>query len=199
MRRTPAKKVSDRVERAARRAAWRKVHQEEIAVYNAAYRKTHKVEAAAWRKAHRAERAKYDAAYCKLHRADIAERKAAYYKAHKTERLERATYCAAWRKVHKAEIAAYRKANLDKRCDHEARRRALKRGAPAERIYRAVVFERDAGRCHLCGKKVRGKWHLDHIVPLSQGGEHSYRNVAVAHPACNLRKHTKRIGQLRLC
>jgi len=54
-------------------------------------------------------------------------------------------------------------------------------------------------RADLCGKKVNPRrWHLDHIVPLSQDGEHSYRNVAVSCPTCNLRKGRKIRGQFRL-
>jgi len=96
-------------------------------------------------------------------------------------------------------VAAWQKANPDKCRDIAARRRALKRGATVDPVSRAVVFDRDAGRCHLCGKKVNPKhWHLDHIVPLSQGGEHSYRNVAVSCPFCNMSKGAKIRGQLRL-
>ena len=48
---------------------------------------------------------------------------------------------------------------------------------------------RDKGFCHICGRAVfHENWHLDHIIPLSRGGEHSYRNVAVSHPVCNIRK-----------
>jgi len=120
----------------------------------------------------------------------------AYREAHKAEIV---AYNAAYREAHKDERAAWQKANPDKCRDIAARRRALKRGATVEPVSRAVVFDRDGGRCHLCGKKVAPKhWHLDHIVPLSQGGEHSYKNVAVSHPTCNMRKHNKIRGQLRL-
>lgn len=78
------------------------------------------------------------------------------------------------------------------------RRRAKVRGAYVDRIYRKVVWERDCGICHLCGTVAElDNWHLDHIVPLSRGGMHSYENVAVSHPACNLRKHTKLVSELR--
>jgi 5-methylcytosine-specific restriction endonuclease McrA len=51
------------------------------------------------------------------------------------------------------------------------------------------VLERDEGICHICGAVVdENKWHLDHIVPISKGGAHSYTNVATSHPKCNLEK-----------
>lgn len=63
-----------------------------------------------------------------------------------------------------------------------------------ERVYRSVLFRRDKGRCGLCGKKVDpANWHMDHIVPLSQGGEHSYANMQVAHPFCNVSKGARLI------
>jgi 5-methylcytosine-specific restriction endonuclease McrA len=39
---------------------------------------------------------------------------------------------------------------------------------------------------------------LDHIIPISKGGEHSYKNVQCAHRQCNVTKNNKMEGQLRL-
>jgi hypothetical protein len=108
-----------------------------------------------------------------------------------------------YRKTHRVELAAYQKAyteaHIDEHNDRGARRRALVRGADVEKVSRAVVYKRDGGRCHICGKKVPKKgWHLDHLIPLKRGGEHSYKNVAVACPKCNLSKGTKAVAQLRL-
>lgn len=70
-----------------------------------------------------------------------------------------------------------------------------------------VLAERDGWRCHICGRKVpKTAMHpqptsasVDHLVPVSLGGEHSYRNTALAHFGCNARKHTRAVGeQLRL-
>lgn len=74
-------------------------------------------------------------------------------------------------------------------------RRARLAGARVERVDVAVVFERDEGVCGICGDPVDpASWHLDHIVPLARGGEHSYANVQVAHPVCNLRKGARPPG-----
>lgn len=63
------------------------------------------------------------------------------------------------------------------------------------RLNRESVFRKANGRCQLrcspnCTPKLptRG-WHLDHIVPLSKGGEHSYENVQATCKACNLFKN----------
>lgn len=72
-------------------------------------------------------------------------------------------------------------------------KRARKARAFVERVDPQVVFERDKRRCGICRKliKVRDEWHIDHVVPLSKGGTHSYDNVQLAHAKCNLVKHDK--------
>jgi 5-methylcytosine-specific restriction endonuclease McrA len=69
-------------------------------------------------------------------------------------------------------------------------RLARKRGASkAEYIDRTIVFERDEGICGICGGEADASdFHVDHVIPLSRGGEHTYTNVQVAHPLCNQRK-----------
>lgn len=86
-------------------------------------------------------------------------------------------------------------------------RRAATMGADAEPVDYNVVFARDAWRCGLCGVKTlrskRGTAHskapvVDHIIPLSKGGPHTYRNVQCACYSCNSSKGADLIGQLRL-
>jgi 5-methylcytosine-specific restriction endonuclease McrA len=79
------------------------------------------------------------------------------------------------------------------RREGKARRRQRKAGAGYQVVYRRRVYERDGWVCKLCGYPVppdQSVPHplaptLDHIVPLSAGGEHSYRNVQLAHFRCN--------------
>lgn len=58
---------------------------------------------------------------------------------------------------------------------------------------REVVYLRDGGVCMKCGKKVsRKNFHVDHIIPLSAGGdEWALSNLEVACPECNLQKGSK--------
>ena len=73
------------------------------------------------------------------------------------------------------------------------KRRAVMRGAFIERVDLCKVYERDRGRCHLCGGKISLKnkfphpksMSLDHVVPLSMGGTHEMKNVRLAHFICN--------------
>lgn len=110
-----------------------------------------------------------------------------------------------------AQIAAYRAQNpgvvpaaqsrYRKKPEYalEARRyasayRARKRDAFVEHVDPMVVFERDAGVCGICGVPIVGAFHVDHIVPLARGGEHSYANSQAAHPSCNSSKKDKLHG-----
>jgi 5-methylcytosine-specific restriction endonuclease McrA len=82
-----------------------------------------------------------------------------------------------------------------------ARKRARSKGSVRlETIHRDVLWERDGGTCHLCGKPCDpADWHADHIIPRSQGGVTSYANMAVSHPFCNMSKGAKAVGdQLRI-
>lgn len=66
-------------------------------------------------------------------------------------------------------------------------------------IERAAIIERDGARCHVCGKKCRPEdIHLDHLVPLAAGGDHSPENLAVACARCNLSRGARGASQLRL-
>jgi len=59
-----------------------------------------------------------------------------------------------------------------------------------ENVDRVVVLSRAEGLCGICGEPVDPTaFHVDHIVPLSRGGEHSYANTQPAHPRCNQRKY----------
>lgn len=87
----------------------------------------------------------------------------------------------------------------------KSRRRALERGAQAERIDPLKVFARDKWRCHLCGTKtlarLRGTHEplapeLDHVVTLHEGGTHTWHNVACACRRCNHNKGSRSLGQI---
>lgn len=83
------------------------------------------------------------------------------------------------------------------RREQRARRRAIERGAEADRIDPFVVFARDGWTCQICGaetpRRLRGQMvsrapELDHIIPLALGGTHTWNNVQCACRECNGRK-----------
>lgn len=52
-------------------------------------------------------------------------------------------------------------------------------------LSRRAVFARDDGRCQYCGRSAE---NLDHVLPRSRGGSHSWENVVAACRPCNTRK-----------
>lgn len=88
---------------------------------------------------------------------------------------------------------------------HKAKREVRKRGLQAENVDPFKVFDRDGWRCQLCNrptpKRLRGTYEdmapeLDHIIPLSLGGAHSYINTQCACRKCNSEKSNRPLGQL---
>jgi len=129
----------------------------------------------------------YDRVLRQIHGAVIRQRENNYNAAH---RRERARYAAEWRKK-----------NPDKGNVYHSVRRALKAGfiigatvdqlAETKEIYRKAR-EDTRVRCYLCGQLIaKGHRQVDHIIPLSKGGQHRPSNLAVACDACNDSKKAK--------
>lgn len=76
------------------------------------------------------------------------------------------------------------------------KRRAAKRGAAAESFKPSEVFDRDGWSCAICGSAIDPELtypaprsvSLDHLIPLSVGGEHTRANTRAAHLECNVRR-----------
>ncbi|NLG56640.1 MAG: HNH endonuclease, partial [Rhodococcus sp.] len=58
---------------------------------------------------------------------------------------------------------------------------------------RAALMHRDRGRCGYCGAKAET---IDHVVPRSRGGEHSWENCVACCAPCNHRKADKLLSEL---
>ena len=86
-------------------------------------------------------------------------------------------------------------------------RKGIKASAIIDRdITLRQVYEKDNGVCYLCGKKCDYEDYkiinnvfivgdnypsIDHVIPISRGGEHSWGNVRLAHRSCNSKKGEK--------
>lgn len=72
-----------------------------------------------------------------------------------------------------------------------AKQRAIKQKAQTEPITQQQIddlYAKQRGKCAACYKQLT-TWHVDHIIPLSKGGEHGIRNFQLLCPRCNLSKH----------
>lgn len=80
-------------------------------------------------------------------------------------------------------------------------KRASEYGAYYEPYNRMQVIEQYGAICHLCQESIdinisrkvgQQGWerslHIDHVIPLSKGGEDTIRNVRPSHALCNMRK-----------
>lgn len=58
-------------------------------------------------------------------------------------------------------------------------------------LNRRAVFARDSGRCQYCGGPAE---NIDHVVPRSKGGQHTWENVVAACRRCNTRKGNRSLA-----
>lgn len=150
--------------------------------YDKVYRKTHRSQIKAQRKAWRAANPKQRKAQTKKYREANREKL----------NIRKKTY---WKADFENNPEKYRKRNRT--------RRALKQTTQVESINEKEIYLRDGWICQHCKKKVNKKLKhpdpmspsLDHIVPLSRGGTHTYSNVQLAHLTCNISKHTSVLPQ----
>lgn len=116
-------------------------------------------------------------------------------------------FCEACRPtVMKQRKKEYHRLSGAKAAARKARKLRL-RGVAVEAVNPLIVLDRDKWTCQLCGVKtperLRGTYdarapEVDHIIPLAEGGEHSYRNTQCACRQCNLAKSSRPMGQMRL-
>ena len=108
---------------------------------------------------------------------------------------------------HPAHLGVHKYCSSECKVAMDNTRRARYRGGSKVRaVSYKTIYDRDGGNCQICGKKVsiRYKWpnllagSMDHIVPLSKGGEHVESNIQLAHLGCNLSKNNRYAGQMRL-
>lgn len=62
-------------------------------------------------------------------------------------------------------------------------------------LSRRAVFARDGHRCQYCDRPAE---NLDHVIPRSRGGEHTWENVVAACRPCNSRKENRLLHETDL-
>lgn len=185
-----ARKQSARPETKASKAAWmarkRRQNPAKYALINKRCRERNAVQMKARRLLRKAYELEYNRSYRKANREAIKLKGREYYNRNREkERARGRAYHASHPNV------AYR---------NTLTRRARLAGVFVEHVDPAILFSRDKGRCGICFRRVkRADASVDHLIPVSKGGAHSYQNTQLAHRSCNSKKHVKVIGQLRLC
>ncbi len=62
-------------------------------------------------------------------------------------------------------------------------------------LNRRAVFARDEHRCQYCGATAE---NIDHVIPRSRGGTHTWENVVAACRPCNTRKEDRYLHEVGL-
>jgi 5-methylcytosine-specific restriction endonuclease McrA len=73
----------------------------------------------------------------------------------------------------------------------------IRRPRPRARLSRKEVFIRDNYTCQYCGTRTRDLT-LDHVIPRSKGGPHTWENLVSACKACNHRKGGKTLAEAKM-
>lgn len=108
-----------------------------------------------------------------------------------------AEYYRKNREVLSAKKKQYHKDCPDLHRRRNSKRRAVKRNATIGDQAEIVAWEKNwrskkTVTCHWCSKRIKtSDAHVDHVVPLSKGGNHSVENFCVSCETCNLSKHNK--------
>jgi len=184
---------------------------EEKKEYNKRYQQDHKEEIAVRKKrcrqSHKEEIRLYNLKYQKIYHIKIKRKREALkeiisargrqYRQANKKRI--ALSMQRYGQMEKGKIA-HRKAN--------SKRRAQKAKVVYEIFDAIEVFERDGYRCQHCGKKTRPDYknpyhplypNLDHIKPLSKGGQHSKKNTQCLCHQCNMAKgNNEECEQIRM-
>jgi len=132
------------------------------------------------------------------------------YKKHKNNKTKPCLEClvanriysrARYQKNGALRQAASRARNIDKVRERERQKNRRRKAALSKPYNELQVIATYGGDCYLCGLGIdflatrkcgnegwESGFHVDHLIPLSKGGEDTLENVRPAHAVCNLQK-----------
>jgi len=117
-----------------------------------------------------------------------------YYKCNiERKKIMHREYSESYRDKYPSKQSEYQKSNKLKFREYAQKRRALKDnnlGFIFSGMIELLSCVQDK-MCFYCSVSIEENSHLDHKLPLSRGGKHTWSNLCLACPSCNLRKHTK--------
>lgn len=101
--------------------------------------------------------------------------------------------------------------NKEKKRARWRKREAIRRGSISSKYLESDVIDLYGTTCYICLEEIDmsasrrsgigNNWeqglHIDHIIPLSKGGNDSIDNVRPAHAICNLKKGSKLVTKER--
>lgn len=102
-----------------------------------------------------------------------------------------------WKKLNpekqKQSVSNWHKANPRVKQAYRAKRRALKIGSQGSYSKSQIdaMYEKQAEQCAACRVKMNGRFDIDHVVALTNGGSNGIENIQLLCPTCNRSKGTK--------
>lgn len=154
------------------------------------------------RREHRDYTDQYNQQYRTSHREQIRSHRKEYYQdnkdvllskkreAYKVHRYTQLQVNRKWRLNHPDQAA-----EIARQAKH--RRRARKHDAIGSHTSTDIdiLYINQHGLCAYCSTPLHGKYHVDHIVPLSRGGTDYAENLTLTCPRCNLSKGDKLLSE----
>jgi 5-methylcytosine-specific restriction endonuclease McrA len=135
----------------------------------------------------------YNTAY-RISNLDTLRAKDLAYRAENIDRIRAYDRERAKTEHRKAQLKRTRANTLPRILAANAARKSRMRGLPTEKVDRLAIFDRDGGKCHICGGRAdRNAFHLDHLIPVVDGGGFVAANLRVSHPSCNMSRGPGRI------
>jgi hypothetical protein len=165
-------------------------------------KKCHAAQVAEWRKENPEEQKRRSREqFAKSRERENARRKKRYYDNWELEREKARARYQITAETQRQSSRDWRKNNPEKLAIQNRSTRARRKNVYSEPYTKEQVLEKWGTDCHLCGEPIdllapranreegweRGL-HLDHVVPLINGGDDTLQNVKPAHGLCNLKK-----------
>jgi 5-methylcytosine-specific restriction endonuclease McrA len=187
---------------AVRSKVWREVNKEKTAVRSKVWRESNKEHQASfkktWYEVNKDRLVVTQKAYQEINKEKIAVKKKAHYEKNKEHILVKSK---TYREENKEKIAVrdkvWYKANQERWLVYSHKRRALKRNAEGGYMHTDIttLLTTQDSKCVYCKTDLimtgKGKYHIDHIMPLFLGGNNFTENLQLLCPACNLSKGHK--------
>lgn len=163
---------------------WRKANPDKV-----------KAKSAQWYAANRDKSIEKSKAWQRANPEKVRERNLAAYRNRDPKKCNAAH--REWTAKNSDKVRAWRQAWAERnperlrlqKLNYKIRKRASGGRLSGNIITRLMELQR--GLCACCRKPLGERYHLDHIVPLSIGGEHADRNMQLLRDKCNMQKSNK--------
>ena len=121
-------------------------------------------------------------AYAASHRTEAVERVRQWREVNPERYKESCTYA-----VRREHFRSNRDYYLAIKHNHRARKAGINGVLSGDEI--SGLYLAQEGVCAYCGEDMGAKYTVDHILPMSRGGENSIVNIALCCSLCNTSKH----------